>query len=124
VLRVLGINFEKNRITSVLAMKEITAVELKEKLDKNEDLQLIDVREINERNFAHIGGVHIPMVSVLQNVDKFNKEKEVVVYCRSGNRSAQVIRFLEANHGFKNLANLKGGILAWSDEVDGSVPKY
>lgn len=105
-------------------MKEITATELKEKLDKNEDLQLIDVREINERNFAHIGGDHIPMGSVPQNVDKFNKDKDVVVYCRSGSRSAQVIRFLESNHGFTNLSNLKGGILAWSDEVDGAVPKY
>lgn len=105
-------------------MKEITVTELKEKLDSNEDIQLIDVRELNERDFASIGGDHIPMGTVPQNVDKVSKDKEVVVYCRSGNRSGQVIRFLETNHGFTNLANLKGGILAWSDEVDGSVPKY
>lgn len=105
-------------------MKEITATELKEKLDKKEDIQVIDVREAHERDVASIGGDHIPMGTVPQNVDKIDKDKEVVVYCRSGNRSGQVIRFLESNHGFKNLSNLKGGILAWSDEVDSSLPKY
>lgn len=105
-------------------MKEITVKELKEKIDKKEDFQLVDIREKRERDFTHIGGDFIPMGSVPQNVDKFDKNKDVIVYCRSGNRSAQVIRFLESNHGFNNLLNLKGGILAWSDEIDGSIKKY
>ena len=105
-------------------MKEVTVKELKAKMDANEDFQLVDVRELNEREFTNIGGDHIIMGSVPQNVDKFNKDKDVIVYCRSGNRSGQVIRFLETNHGFEKLYNLKGGILAWSDEIDDSIPKY
>ena len=105
-------------------MKEITVLELKAKLDKKEDFQLIDVREQNEKDFADIGGELIPMNTIPQNVDKINKGKEVVVYCRSGTRSGQVVQFLEQNHGFQNVFNLKGGILAWADQVDSSIPKY
>jgi adenylyltransferase/sulfurtransferase len=105
-------------------MKEITVRELKSKIDNNEDLQLIDVREDNERAFTNIGGDHISMGSLMQNLDKINKDKDVVIYCRSGSRSGQVVSFLEANQGFENLYNLKGGILAWSDEIDDSIKKY
>ncbi len=105
-------------------MKEITVQELKELKDKNADFQLIDVREQNEFDFANLGGALVPLGSVPQNVDKFDKSKQVVVHCRSGKRSGDAITFLEQNHGFTNLYNLKGGILAWSDEVDPSIPKY
>lgn len=105
-------------------MKEITVRELKTKLDNNEDFQLIDVREQNEREFTNIGGDHISMGSVMQNLDKINTDKDVVVYCRSGSRSGQIVSFLEMNHGFENLYNLKGGILAWADEIDDSIKKY
>ena len=105
-------------------MKEITVQELKTKLDKEEDIQLIDVREQNEREFTNIGGDHISMGSVMQNLDKISKEKDVIFYCRSGSRSGQVISFLEMNHGFENLYNLKGGILAWADEIDDEIKKY
>ncbi len=105
-------------------MKEITVQELKAKMDNGEDIQLIDVRENNEREFTNIGGDHIVMSAVVENIDKINKEKQVVVYCRSGGRSGQVINFLETNHGFKNLINLKGGILAWADDIDDAIKKY
>ena len=105
-------------------MKEITVQELKTKLDNKEDFQLIDVREDNEREFTNIGGDHISMGSVMQNLEKINKEKDVVIYCRSGSRSGQVISFLEMNHGFDNIYNLKGGILAWADEIDSDIKKY
>lgn len=105
-------------------MKEITVRELKSKIDDNNDFQLIDVREINEREFASIGGDHIKMGSIAQNIDKISTNKDVVIYCRSGSRSGQIVNFLEMNHGFKNLYNLKGGILAWSDEIDDSIKKY
>ena len=78
----------------------------------------------NEREFTNIGGDHISMGSVMQNLDKINKEKDVVIYCRSGSRSGQVISFLEMNHGFDNIYNLKGGILAWADEIDSDIKKY
>lgn len=105
-------------------MKEVTVKELKQLIDEGADFQLIDVREPNEFEFANINGELIPMGSVPENVDKFSKDKQVIVQCRSGKRSSDVIRFLEQNHGFDNLYNLAGGILAWSDEIDSSVPKY
>ena len=105
-------------------MKEITVQELKSKIDNGLDFQLIDVREDNERALTNIGGDHISMGSIAINLDKINKEKDVVIYCRSSSRSGQVANFLEMNHGFKNLYNLKGGILAWADEIDDSIKKY
>ena len=105
-------------------MNEITVLELKSKMDKGDDFQLIDVREDNEREFANIGGDHILMNSIAQNIEKISKTKEVVIYCRSGIRSGNVVKMLKKNNGFANLYNLKGGILAWSDEIDNSVKKY
>ena len=105
-------------------MKEITVQDLKTKMDSQDDFQLIDVREQNEREFTNIGGDHIPMGSIMQSMDQIDKEKEVVIYCRSGSRSGQVVNFLEANHGFENLYNLKGGILAWADDIDNNIKKY
>ena len=105
-------------------MKEITVSSLKEKIDKKDDFQLIDVREAHERAFTNIGGDHIPMGRIMQSLDKIDKNKDVIIYCRSGSRSAQVVNFLQAQHGFENLINLKGGILAWSDEIDGAIKKY
>ncbi|OEJ99515.1 rhodanese-like domain-containing protein [Roseivirga misakiensis] len=105
-------------------MKEVSVKELNELRNSGADFQLIDVREPNEFEIAEIGGVLIPMNSVPQNVDKFDREKQVIVHCRSGKRSGDVIQWLETNHGFDNLYNLKGGILAWADEIDTSVQKY
>ncbi|MBV6645267.1 MAG: rhodanese-like domain-containing protein [Cyclobacteriaceae bacterium] len=105
-------------------MKEVTVKELKEMRDASKDFQLVDVREPNEFEFANIGGELIPLGTVPQNVDKFSKDKQVVVHCRSGKRSGDAITYLEKNHGFDNLYNLVGGILAWSDEIDPEVPKY
>ncbi|WP_421984918.1 rhodanese-like domain-containing protein [Roseivirga sp.] len=105
-------------------MKEVTVKELNGLMASNADFKLIDVREQNEFEIAEIGGELIPMNSVPQNVDKFPKDKQVIVHCRSGKRSGDVINWLEANHGFENLYNLKGGILAWADEIDPSVQKY
>lgn len=105
-------------------MKSITVKELKALKDSGEDFQLIDVREPNEYEVAEIGGELIPLATVPQNAEKFAKDKKVVVHCRSGKRSANAIQYLEQQHGFDNLYNLEGGILAWSDEIDPSVAKY
>lgn len=99
-------------------MKEVTVQELKASLDAKEDFQLIDVREIHENEQANIGGLHIPMGDVPHNVDQIEKDKKVVVYCRSGNRSGNIIQWLEKNQGLTNLYNLKGGMLAWRKEID------
>jgi len=98
-------------------MKEVTATELKQLVEGKKDFQLIDVREEYEFDEVNINGQLIPMGEVMENVEKIAKDKQVVIHCRSGKRSATVINALEAQHGFTNLYNLKGGILAYIDEV-------
>ncbi len=105
-------------------MKTKTVAELKQMLDNKEDFQLIDVREENEFEICHINGLLIPMGDVPDNLDKISKEKPVVIHCRSGKRSANVIDYLETNYGYTNLYNLTGGILAWADEIDPTLTKY
>ena len=105
-------------------MKEITVTELKQKFDSKEDFQLIDVREQYEADIAQIGGILIPMGEIMDHISEISRDKTVVVHCRSGKRSAGVIMALEQQHCFTNLYNLKGGILAYSDEVDNTIPKY
>jgi rhodanese-related sulfurtransferase len=99
-------------------MKEISVTELKALLDSGADIQLIDVREPAEFESAQIGGELIPLGTLPQNVDKISKDKQVIVHCRSGKRSANAIMFLESNFGYENLYNLAGGIIAWRDEID------
>lgn len=101
-------------------MKEISVKELKKLIDAGADFQLIDVREPNEVAQANIGGIHIPMGNMADNVDKVEKGKQVVVYCRSGRRSGTVVEFLERK-GLDNAYNLAGGILAWKAEFEPSM---
>ncbi|MFN0121957.1 MAG: rhodanese-like domain-containing protein [Blastocatellia bacterium] len=105
-------------------MQSITVQQLKEMKDSGEEFQLIDVREENEYGFCHIGGELIPLATVPSQADRIRRDIPVVVMCRSGKRSATAIHALESIHGFSNLVNLSGGILAWADEIDPSVPKY
>lgn len=104
-------------------MKTITVEELKQKIDNNEDFQLIDVREEFEYETSNIGAEHIPLAEVLLEKDKVSKDKPVIVHCRSGKRSAQAIMVLE-REGFDNLYNLEGGILAWRDAFDPGMEVY
>lgn len=105
-------------------MKEKTVLELKEMSDRKEDFQLIDVREEYEFEISNLGGELIPLASIVDEVDKIDKVKPVIVYCRSGSRSAAAVNQLEKRFGFTNLYNLKGGILAYADLVDPSLTKY
>ena len=89
-----------------------------------EDFQLIDVREPNEVEIAEIGGELIPLGTVPQNVAKFDKDRKVIIYCRSGKRSGQATQYLTQNFGYDNVYNLAGGILAYADEIDNSLTKY
>lgn len=98
-------------------MKEITVQELKKMQDSKEQFQFIDVREPYEYEEANLGAELIPLGDVPDSVDKFKKDQKVVVHCRSGKRSANAIRFLEENFSYDNLYNLKGGILAYHDEI-------
>ncbi len=105
-------------------MKEITVQELKSKMDAKEDFQFIDVREPHEVDIAEIGAELIPMGEILSQVDKISRDKPVIIHCRSGARSGTIVQALETQHGFNNLYNLKGGILAWAREIDSSIPTY
>ena len=105
-------------------MKEKSVSELKAMIDSGEDFQLIDVREPHEYDICNINGLLIPVNQVPDNIDKISKDKTVVVHCRSGARSGNAIRYLEESHGYQNLYNLRGGILAWADEIDPDMPKY
>ena len=105
-------------------VKEITVHELEQLKSQGKDYQLIDVREPYEYEIAEMGGELIPMDSVVDNVERIASDKQVIVHCRSGVRSANAIRALEDKFGFNNLYNLKGGILAYADEVDSSLAKY
>jgi sulfur-carrier protein adenylyltransferase/sulfurtransferase len=106
-------------------MEEITATELKERLDKGEDIQIIDVREPNEYAYARIpNSVHIPLGQILNRVSEIDPARETVVHCKMGGRSARAIEALKQAGFPGKLSNLKGGITAWSNDVDPSVPKY
>ncbi len=104
-------------------MKEISVQELKEKMDNGEDFQLIDVREDFEYATSNLGGELIPLGGILIETDKIAKDKDVVIMCRSGKRSAAAVMQLEAQ-GFTNLYNLYGGILAWQEDIDPSLDVY
>ena len=104
-------------------MNEISVQELKEKIDKGEDFQLIDVREDFEYETSNLGGQLIPLGGILIETDKIAKDKDVVIMCRSGKRSAMAVQQLE-QQGFTNLYNLHGGILAWAEDIDPSLDVY
>jgi molybdopterin/thiamine biosynthesis adenylyltransferase/rhodanese-related sulfurtransferase len=113
-----GISQVKNKY---LGMKEITVQELKTLIESKSDFQLIDVREPHENDMSNLGGELIPMAEVPFNIERISKNKKVVIHCRSGGRSGNIIQWLEKNHGYTNLYNLKGGILAWAKEIDPSI---
>ena len=96
-------------------MKIITVHELKALKDQGADFQLIDVRESYEYQEANLGGHLIPLGEIPARVEEISKDKQVIMQCRSGVRSANAAQFLEQNFGYNNLYNLKGGILAWLD---------
>ena len=102
---------------------QITVHELKQRLDAGDDLLVLDVREPFEYQIANIGGRLVPMNDVPSRLAEIERDREIVVQCKSGGRSQRVAEFL-AQSGYPNVKNLAGGILAWADQIDPSVPKY
>lgn len=105
---------------------EITASELKARLDAGDVPVLVDVREGYEADIADLpdhGQVRIPTGELMQRMSELDPEREHVVYCRSGNRSAWAALVLRQS-GYENVLNLKGGVLGWRDEVDPSLEAY
>ncbi len=105
-------------------LREITARELYDWQVRGEKFQLIDVREPHEYDIVNIGGELIPLATVAANADNIARDKNVVVHCKMGGRSAKAIKELEEKFGFTNLYNLKGGVLAYIDEVNPALTKY
>lgn len=106
-------------------MQEITATELKQRLDAGDDIQIIDVREQKEFDTARIPDSKlIPLGEIIKRLDEIDATRETVVHCKGGGRSARAIEELQRAGFTGDLKNLKGGITAWSNDVDSSVPKY
>jgi sulfur-carrier protein adenylyltransferase/sulfurtransferase len=108
------------------SLPEISPTELNERLERSEPLILVDVRESHEQAIADLperGQRRIPLGEFLDRMDELRAEEPVVLYCRSGARSAWATRQL-LSHGFENVWNLKGGLLGWKDEVDPSIQEY
>ena len=103
---------------------EITAPELKRRLDRGDALTIIDVREVNEYQINRIeGALLMPLGDVPRRYTELNPRDEIIVQCKVGARSAKAAEFLRSV-GFTRVLNLKGGILDWIDKVDPSLPKY
>src|SRR3954470_5716062 len=115
---------EPAAVTSTQNNLEISAVELKQRLDRGDKLRIIDVREPNEYQINRIpGSVLIPLGELPRRYAELPKDKDIVAHCKMGGRSAKAAEFLQSV-GFKRVKNLKGGILDWIDKVDPSQPKY
>jgi adenylyltransferase/sulfurtransferase len=106
-------------------MEGITAVELKARLDAGDDILVIDVRQPDEFAFARIDSAKlIPLGEIISRMNELDEQRETVVLCKMGGRSARAIDALR-QYGYKGkLTNLIGGITAWSNDVDPTVPKY
>jgi molybdopterin/thiamine biosynthesis adenylyltransferase/rhodanese-related sulfurtransferase/molybdopterin converting factor small subunit len=108
----------------VAAEGDIDPVEVKAKIDRGDPFVLIDVREPHEYQICRIPNAKlIPLGDLPKRVNELNSADEIVAHCKSGMRSAKAVEFLK-QAGFRKVRNMKGGILAWSDKVDPSVPKY
>jgi sulfur-carrier protein adenylyltransferase/sulfurtransferase len=114
----------KQTEVSQVASGDISPVEVKARLDRGDDFQLIDVREVFEHQICNIPQAKlIPLGELPKRLNEIDPSREVVVHCKMGGRSAKAADLLRAK-GYTKVLNMTGGILAWSDKVDPSVPKY
>ena len=120
-------NFKQglNSTNHNMNIQEITVEELKEKIDNNDEFLLLDVREPFEYKVSNLGGKLIPLGELMNHLDELEeyKDREVIVHCRTGGRSARACQILQAN-GFQNPKNLVGGINLWARVIDPSLQVY
>ena len=102
---------------------QLSVKELKQRMDAGEDVYILDVREPYEYRIAQIGGILIPQTDVPNRLAEIDREREIIVQCRSGVRSQRIAEFLK-QQGYPRVVNLAGGILAWADEIDPKMQKY
>lgn len=119
-----GINTNHTTMEKNESNGQLSVTDLHEWIKSGKDFQLIDVREPYEYEIANLGAILIPKGEILRHLDEIDRTKDVVFLCRSGKRSQDVIDLLRAEEGFTNLYNLRGGILAWADEIDPTMAKY
>ena len=96
---------------------------MKEKLDANEDIFILDVREPHEYEISNLKGYLIPLNNLPDRINELDSSKEMIVHCKIGGRSAQAVEYLKRS-GFKKVKNLVGGINAWAEKIDKSMPVY
>jgi adenylyltransferase/sulfurtransferase len=106
-----------------ISVPEITPHELKTRLDRGANILILDVREPHEYQICNLGGRLIPMSQLRAQLGELDREREIVVHCKSGVRSAKALDMMRTA-GFQNVKSLTGGILAWAEQVDPSMPKY
>jgi sulfur-carrier protein adenylyltransferase/sulfurtransferase len=105
--------------------EEISATELKQKMDSGEDVQLVDVRNPDEHAFAKIPGAKlIPLSEIISRMGELDPKRELILQCKMGGRSAKALEILRGAGYSGPMKNLRGGITAWSNDVDPKVPKY
>ncbi|MEE9289138.1 MAG: ThiF family adenylyltransferase, partial [Bacteroidota bacterium] len=102
---------------------EITVEELKRRLDRGDDLFILDVREPHEYQICSMGGYLIPVNDMPKRVHELDSSREIVVHCKLGGRSARAVEFLK-QAGFRKVKNLVGGIDAWAEKIDQTLPRY
>jgi adenylyltransferase/sulfurtransferase len=117
-----GIRGEERPMTTT-RIPEIEPEELKRRLDAGEDMFVLDVREPHEYKICNLGGHLIPLSELPKRIHELDSSKEIVAHCKLGGRSAKAVEFLQ-QAGFRKVHNLKGGIVAWADRVDRTMPKY
>src|ERR1700678_3672779 len=116
-----GIRGEEKSVSN--GVPEIQVEELKRRLDGKEDFVLLDVREPHEYQICNLGGKLIPLNDLPNRINELDSSRDIVVHCKMGGRSAKAVAFLQ-QAGFAKVKNLAGGITAWSERVDPTVPKY
>jgi adenylyltransferase/sulfurtransferase len=105
-------------------MRSITPLELNKRLASGEEIQIIDIREAHERDICCLESIHIPMEHVMHQLDLIRKDITVVIHCKAGDRASAVVYMLHTRHGYSNVLNLEGGIIAWAEQVDPQMATY
>ncbi|MEO5952718.1 MAG: rhodanese-like domain-containing protein, partial [Chloroflexia bacterium] len=104
--------------------RDITPAQLKARLDKGDNLVLLDVRETHEWDIVHLDNAKlIPVNSIAQHANELSTADDIVIYCKTGVRSARALAQLQ-QLGFRKLWNLKGGITSWAETIDHTLPRY
>ncbi len=105
-------------------MKYISVIKLREHLTNNNEVAIVDVREPYELEICSIGGQHIPMGEIASRISELDRERTLAFLCKTGNRAEAVANLLMTEYGFSNVTVVKGGIIAWIEEIDNSLESY